>query len=66
MVDGLHCKAVNQINCLPCHSNGPIADAQNVAAGYVTVGNVQDCYGKTCAGCHDSGGAYDLTVSVTQ
>ena len=27
MVDGLHCKAVNPINCLPCHSNESIIQA---------------------------------------
>jgi len=65
MVDGFHCKAVNPINCLPCHSNESIANAEHVAAGYVTVGDVQDYYVKTGASCHDSGGASDATVSVT-
>jgi hypothetical protein len=65
MVDGLHCKAVNPINCLPCHANESIANAEHVAAGYVAGGDAQDDYVKTSASCHDSGDASDATVSVT-
>ena len=65
MVDGFHCKAVNPTNCLPCHLNEPIANAEHVAAGYVTGGDVQDYYVKTRASCHDSCCTSDTTVSVT-
>ena len=57
--------AANPTNCLPCHSNEAIAHADHVAAGYVTVGGVQDVYGTTCASCHDPGGASGATVAVT-
>ena len=65
MVDGLHCKAVNPINCLPRHSNESIANADHVAAGYVNGGDAQDYCFKTSVSCHDSGGASGATVSAT-
>jgi hypothetical protein len=55
----------NPTNCLPCHSDKTVAHADHVAAGYVTVGGIQDVYGTTCASCHDPGGASDATVAVT-
>jgi hypothetical protein len=57
--------AANPTKCLDCHSDKTVAHADHVAAGYVTVGGVQDYFGTTCASCHNPGTAANATVDLT-